>query len=81
MYIFIYLAYIYMYTFIYIHWAGYRRIRITKCAKLLRYIIAHIFGQLIRNIFLGHCESVLVNCESLFKWIRKNTFFWSSFLF
>ena len=38
-------------------------------------IIANHFSQLINNI-LGHCKSLLADCESLFKRIRHKTFFW-----
>ena len=33
------------------------------------------------SYFFGHCESLLADCKSLFKWICPKTFFWSSPIF
>ena len=43
-------------------------------------VVANRFGKMIWQI-VWHYESLLVDCESLFKWIRQKTFFWYPPLF
>ena len=34
-----------------------------------------IHFEALANHFSNHCKSLLINCSSLFKWIRQKTFF------
>ena len=59
---------------VYNYWAGNRRYRNAKCDHFR----GNCFGRVIRQIS-GHCESLLADCESLFKWIRHKTPFLQNF--
>ena len=59
---------------VYNYWAG----NIATPNAITLEVIANHFGRVIRQIS-GHCESLLADCESLFKWIRHKTPFLQNF--